>query len=72
MLVGLVLIVIGAVFFAQSLGLIQGETLNVLWPLLLIVLGIVLLSHKVFGHECEGKTCWCGGNVTWGDNKKKR
>jgi hypothetical protein len=71
MLVGLVLIVIGTVFFAQALGFIQGETLSVLWPLLVIVLGIVLLSHKALGHECEGKNCWCGGNVNWSGKKKK-
>ena len=72
MLVGLILIVIGTVFFAQALGFLTGETLQVLWPLLLIVLGIVLLSHKALGHECKGKKCWCGGTLDWNDLKKKR
>lgn len=71
MIMGLVLIVIGLVFFAQALGFIQGETLNILWPLLLVVLGIALLSHKALGHDCAGKNCWCGGNINWSDRKKK-
>ena len=71
MLVGLVLIVIGAVFFAQALGLVQGETISILWPLLLIVLGLVMLSHKFLGHECAGKDCWCGGTINWNGKKKR-
>lgn len=72
MLVGLILIVIGLVFFAQALGYIQGDTINILWPLLVVVLGIGLLSHKVLGHDCSGKDCWCGGAVDWSSKGKKK
>ena len=71
MIVGIVLIVIGIMFFAQSLEFISAETMRVLWPLLLIVLGLTLLSHKMFGHDCAGKGCWCGGSVDWSNKKKK-
>lgn len=71
MVVGLVLIVIGVVFFAQSLGFIQDETMQIIWPLLVIVLGLTLLSHKVLGHDCQGKGCWCGGSIDWGTKRKK-
>ncbi|MAF81019.1 hypothetical protein CL628_03320 [bacterium] len=50
MLIGLVLIVTGLVFFAKALGLITGDVIEVLWPLLLIVLGLGMLSHHMFGH----------------------
>lgn len=64
MLIGLTLIVIGLVFFAKALGLITADTIDVLWPLLLVVLGFGMLSHNVLGHS--------GGR--WGKNvgeKKK-
>ena len=72
MFVGLILIVIGVVFFARALGYIEGETISVLWPLLLIVLGLGLLSNKFMGHDCKGESCWCGGNVDWGNKKGRR
>lgn len=72
MIIGLVLIVIGVVFFAQALGLLSGDVISVLWPLLVVVLGLSLISHKILGHECagNGKKCWCGGVVKWGMPKK--
>lgn len=73
MMVGLALIVIGIVFFAQALGFIPGDAMGMLWPLLVVVLGLTLLSHKVLGHVCGGKGCWCGGRINWtnGGSRKK-
>lgn len=72
MIIGLILIVIGVVFFARALGYIEGDTLSILWPLMVIVLGLSLLSHKVLGHDCTGKNCWCGGTIDWANSKGKR
>jgi len=72
MLIGLVLVTIGIVFFARALGYIEGDTLNVLWPLLLIVLGIGMISNRAMGHQCKGGSCWCGGEVDWSKKKKKK
>jgi len=66
MLIGLVLIVIGLVFFAKALGFITADTIDVLWPLLLVVLGFGMLSHRYFGQQ-GGR--W-GAHV--GEHKKKK
>lgn len=69
MMIGIVLIVIGVVFFAKALEFISADTLSVLWPLLLIVLGLSLISHKLFGHhDAKG---WWSQTVDW-NNKAKR
>lgn len=77
MVIGIVLVVVGLMFFAQTLELVSAETMQVLWPLSLVVLGVVLLSHKALGHNCQGEKCWCGGAVDLGlgsssKNKRKR
>ena len=71
MVIGLILIVIGLVFFAQALGYITGDVINVLWPLLVVVLGLALITHKTFGHQCAGPDC-CGGNYTLSGGTKKK
>lgn len=68
MVVGILLIVIGLVFFAKALGYIAGETLNVLWPLILIVIGFSLLSNRLLG---EGHKRWYE-HVHWDSNAKKK
>ena len=72
MVIGLILIVIGLVFFAQALGFLPVESTKVLWPLLLIVLGLSLLSHKFFGHRCVGKECRYCEPVSWGNGGKRK
>jgi len=73
MVIGIVLIGIGLIFFAQALGFLKTEEIDVLWPLLLVVLGISLLSHKVFGHECTGsKKCWYCQTVDFGGGKRRK
>ncbi|MEX1997945.1 MAG: DUF5668 domain-containing protein [Candidatus Andersenbacteria bacterium] len=71
MTIGLILIVIGLVFFARALGYFEEQALNIIWPLLLVVLGLSMLSHKMFGHECKGKKCWYCENVNWSGGKKR-
>lgn len=72
MVIGLILIVTGLVFFAQALGFLPTESSKVLWPLLLIVLGLSMLSHKFFGHNCNSKDCRYCEPVTWGVTGKRR
>lgn len=54
MIIGAILVVIGAVALAHKLGLISGSIWSFVWPLILIVLGLSLLfrRHRTF--------FWCG------------
>ncbi len=72
MFIGIVLIVTGLVFFARALGFLNAEQIGVLWPLLLIVLGLSFLSHRVFGHDHNGKNCWYCQTVKWNPNPKRK
>jgi hypothetical protein len=72
MTLALVLIVFGLVFFAKTLGFIDSETLNVLWPLLLVILGISMVSHHWFGHRCNDKECWRCAEISFDKKGKKR
>ncbi len=67
MVIGILMIVLGLVFFAKALGFIEGETLHVLWPLILIVLGFSLIGNRMLG---GGRSRWYE-HVHW-ENKKKR
>ena len=53
MLIAILLILIGVVFFAHALGYIDDVSLGLLWPLLLVALGFSMLSHRMFGHGSE-------------------
>lgn len=44
MLLGLVLVVIGAVFFLQYLGYVPENTWGLIWPLIVVVIGIAILA----------------------------
>ena len=70
MSIGIILVAIGLLFFAQTLGLVTAETMQVVWPLSLVIMGVVLISHKVLGHDCVGGGCWCGGTIDFGNGKK--
>lgn len=72
MIIPLVIIAFGIFFFAKSLGLVPEDQFNVIWPLVVIVLGLSMLSRKMFGHDCDTKNCeWCK-DVTWTKSKGKR
>jgi len=42
----LVLILIGILFLLKNLGIITGSIWSILWPLLVIILGLSLLARK--------------------------
>ena len=61
MLFGLVLVIIGVLLLLQNIGLIEGNFWNYLWPIIIILLGISILSKKnrkgidCFGWKMGGK-----------------
>lgn len=70
MIIPFVLIAIGLIFFARALGYIGDEVINVLWPLLLVIIGLGMMSNRYLGACCEDGTCAaCHIN---GTAKKKR
>jgi len=47
MILGLILIIIGAVFLLQNLGYISEGAWSIIWPAILIVIGLgILLKRK--------------------------
>ncbi|MBI3255445.1 MAG: hypothetical protein HYZ63_00565 [Candidatus Andersenbacteria bacterium] len=72
MTLALVLILFGVAFFAKTLGFISMDTLNVLWPLLLVVLGLSMVSHHWFGHRCNDKECWRCAEISFENKPKKK
>ncbi len=46
MLLGGILIIVGVVFFLQYLGIVPENTWGLIWPLILIVIGLsILIRH---------------------------
>lgn len=72
MVLALSLIVIGIVFFARALGLIEQNAFDIIWPLILIVGGLSLVTHKWFGHHCSDKECWRCHSIVLGKSSKKK
>lgn len=72
MILPLLLIAIGLIFFARTLGYITADTINVLWPLILVVVGLSMVSNHWFGHHCNVKDCWRCQEISFGDKSKKR
>ncbi len=48
MFFGLLLVVIGAVFLLQNLGIVSGSVWNLIWPLIIMLFGISLLIKSLF------------------------
>ena len=70
MFIGLILIVIGVVFLAKALGLVTTDAMSIIWPTLVIILGLSIMTHHRLGHSCKGKDC-CGGKFDLGGTPKK-
>ncbi len=43
---GIILIVIGGVFLLKNMGLLEGIEWGILWPIILIVLGVNMILKK--------------------------
>jgi len=46
MFLGLIIIIIGFVFLLENLGFISGSVWHIIWPCLLIALGLSLICRK--------------------------
>ncbi len=53
MFLGIAVIVIGLVFLLQSLGIISGSVWSVIWPCILILIGVGIICKE------KGRCC-CG------------
>ena len=59
MIFGLILIIIGLVFLLQNLGYISGAAWSIIWPAILIVIGIaILLKRRNHGFFWEERFGW--------------
>ena len=59
MFIGLIIIIIGIAFLLQNLGYISGVAWNIIWPAILIVIGIaILLKKRNHGFFWEEKFGW--------------
>jgi len=56
MFIGIAIIVIGLVFLLQSLGIISGSVWSIIWPCILIIIGIGII-YKERGKCCCGENC---------------
>jgi len=58
MLVGLTLVVIGAIFLLQNLGFLTSNAWQIIWPIIIIILGATMLMKKK--GSCHLPWCRCG------------
>lgn len=55
MFFGIIILVVGVALLLQNLGLVTGTIWSIIWPALLIILGLAIISKR--------KHCWwCGGH----------
>jgi len=59
MIFGLILLIIGVVFLLQNLGYISGAAWSIIWPAVLIVIGLgIILKRKDRGFFWEERFGW--------------
>ena len=64
-MVGIVLIIIGFLFLARNLGLLGDVDWNVVWPAMLIIAGVLLMTkHSRCRGGYWGGNCWHGEACT--------
>jgi|WetSurMetagenome_2_1015567.scaffolds.fasta_scaffold88827_2 hypothetical protein len=52
MIIGIAIVIVGAVFLLQNLGFISASSWNIIWPLLLIFIGVSMICKKKGHCEC--------------------
>ena len=55
-MVGPIIVLVGVLFLLGNIGLISPVSWSIIWPVLLIVLGISMMQK----HGKWGRRCWCG------------
>lgn len=55
MFFGLLLIIVGVVFLLQNLGIVSGSVWNLIWPLIIMLLGISIILKTLFAPGYYGK-----------------
>ena len=58
MIIGLILVAVGAIALAQQMGIISGSIWSYTWPLILIILGLSMLRGRRFGRRWHGVWGW--------------
>lgn len=66
MLLALALVVVGVLFFFRNVGILPAPAWDIVWPLILIILGAGVL----LGGKHTGAACWTGCSCA--DTKKSR
>ena len=64
---GIILVVIGALFLLKNLGIFTDVSWNIVWPIVLIVIGLAAIVKKAHGCGC-GCNCFLCKNG-WGEGK---
>jgi hypothetical protein len=71
---GMVLMWVGIVALLKNMGFIEVVDWNIIWPVALIILGMLLKHHKRCGScgsaVCMGGKCGGNGHVCEGPNRK--
>ena len=57
MFLGLMVLIVGIVFLLQNLGYIGGNVWGIIWPAIIILVGLsMVMRPKLRGHWFEGKS----------------
>lgn len=63
MFIGVLLVILGVVFLGENMGWLPGGAWQIIWPLLLVALGISMMFKR------SGHGCMCCGGRGKEDNK---
>jgi hypothetical protein len=55
MAAGIIVVLVGIVFLLQSLGIIAGISWDIIWPTLIILLGLMMIKRRSLHWHCCGK-----------------
>lgn len=58
MLLGFILLIIGIVFLLRNLGFISADAWDIIWPAIIIAIGIWILSRKKDGFSWKETLGW--------------
>ncbi len=59
MVVGLILVIFGAIFLLAKVGIFTAPMLDYVWPSVLILIGLLILSCRVYGRRYSTRLGCC-------------